>query len=87
MRKVYKNDLNQVHTLVEKIPNSSLPKDLIIHNLAFDKWSFSLLNKPPYCPDHIIFCGKKIQFFMVKIIIGNTLEKNIVTLLLKILGL
>ena len=65
-RKVYKNDLNEVHSLVEKIPNSSLPKDLIIHNLAFDKWSFSLLNKPPYCPDHIIFCGKENPIFYGK---------------------
>jgi len=60
-----KNDLLLKKTLEEVksyFPNASLPKNDIVHTLVTDNISYSLANRNPLYPDHVVFLGKKMIF-------------------------
>jgi len=62
-RKFLCPDLKKLEDIVQKIPNARLPKDKIIHSLALDSWSYELVRRNSYSPDHVVFCGKDPLIF------------------------
>lgn len=57
-RKFKKPHLIKLKKLIKQIPNARLPNYQAIHSLGTDQWSFNLVKRNCYCPDHIVFCGK-----------------------------
>ena len=52
-------NIHKLNLIVDKIPNSRLPKYPIIHSLATDQTSFKRAQNNSPFPDHLVFCGRK----------------------------
>ena len=52
-------NIDELNLIVDKIPNSRLPRYPVIHSLATDKTSFKRVQNNSPFPDHLVFCGRR----------------------------
>ena len=56
-------NIKELNLIVDKIPNSRLPKYQVIHSLATDPTSFKRVKNNSPFPDHLVFCDRKPLIF------------------------